>query len=284
MTLTFLNVFAFPPGMAKGIPPEQHVERSWVHLDTYRPKLEELLGDSLKDIMIQAREAYFQYELGKYSPGSKAEQEERKRIEKRLKKNRTAALYVHGPPRKIYTVSEKSLSDAILALDIVHEVAHAAHFRMIDSGEAKGLYPKTLWPIIIEGFAEYASLETFQPHYDLPGIESALEERRRWHKEYYDLYNSKKVYRFHDYFLDGEILVPEEKRSHRLKAALHKIHMWLERLSSGSPEEYYHAAGYTFFKTAADAGVSAKDIIRNPPKDIESIIDPREYIKEMISC
>lgn len=269
--------------MAKGIPPEQQAERSRMHLDIYRPALEEILGGSLKGLAILDREAYFQYELGRYSPGSKEEQKERQRLEKRIKKARHAAYYVHDYPRRIYAVSENQLSDATLAMHAVHEAAHAAHYRKLDSGEARRPYPEALQDIIIEGFAEYVSLEAFQRHYGLPAIPPVLEERRRWHKKNYEIYTHKKVYRFHDYFKDGEIVVPEEKRSHRVKACLHKITMGLVRFSSGSPEEYYGAAGYTFFKTAADAGISAMDIIRNPPRDIESIIDPTEYIKEMSS-
>lgn len=265
------------------LPPERHAERCRKHRDHYSPTLEELLCDSLRDVVILDRERYFQYKLASYQHGSKEEEKERQRLERRIKKAETAAYYVHTYPRRIYTVSENQLSDASLALFTVHEAAHAAHYRKLDSGEARRPYPEALQDIIIEGFAEYVSLEAFQRHYDLPAIPPVLEGRRRWHKKNYEIYTRKKVYRFHDYFKDGEIVVPEEKRSHRLKACLHKITMWLVRFSSGSPEEYCRAAGYTFFKAAADAGISPLAIIRNPPRGIESIIDPAEYIQEMMS-
>ncbi len=265
------------------LPPERHAERCRKHRDHYSPTLEELLCDSLKDVVIQDREAYFQYKLRRYSPGSREVQKERQRLEKHIRKVGHAASYVHTYPRRIYTVSENRQSDASLALFTVHEAAHAAHYRMMDSGEANRLCHDALRDIIIEGFAEYVSLEAFKYHYDLPGIEPVLERRRRWHKEGNDIYAGDRLYRFHDFFKEGEIVMPEEMKSNRLKAGFHKIRMWLVRFSSGSPEEYCDAAGYTFFKTAADAGISPLTIIHNPPKDIESIIDPADYIQEMTS-
>ena len=253
------------------IPAEEVFEQARKYFHDYRPIVEELFEVDLSDIVLKETEGFIQDQL---QHDGVPEDDEDARQEIIQNKIEGFGGRYWNLLRSIYVYDLKPWGKKGLARLIAHELAHATHHTLLADERAQKVDQKPAWSIFKEGFAEYLELEAFAQHYNISTMDTFLESERERHRKKYDEYLRNDLHKMYE-SLDDKTRI--EKAPQGLRWLL-QLRSKLLKFAYGEHDKYFWAVGHTFFKKAVDEGVPVLDVLRNPPEDIETILDPTDYI------